>query len=122
MKPGPAQDPSRMDAAARGFGLPPYNRRLSDKVLAAFNHAYAAGEREIAAQLRAVLTGVEARMRAFGAKPRHTDALAGADSWARFVDARDRYHTVKHDPRFDGAAVGEALAEMKEAFESWSLG
>ena len=35
------------------FGTPDHLRRLSDKILAAFNHAYATGEVELARQLRA---------------------------------------------------------------------
>lgn len=117
----PSAEPSFAETAGPNFGVPSHSRRLSDKVLAAFNHAYAAGERDIARQLRAVLADVEARMRALGRKPRDGDALADAGRWTRFVDARDRYHAVKDDPRFESSAVGEALGEMKDAFRSWSL-
>ena len=40
-------------------GLPRYNRRLSDKILAAFNHAYAAGEIEIASRIRETLARLD---------------------------------------------------------------
>ena len=40
-------------------GAPRYNRRLSDKILAAFNHAYAVGEIEIASRLREVLARLD---------------------------------------------------------------
>ena len=36
-------------------GILAITRRLSDKVLAAFNHAYATGEVDVASKLRAVL-------------------------------------------------------------------
>ena len=110
-----------LEAAEQSYGEPEYNRRLSDKVLAAFNHAYASGEREIAQRLRAILAEVEERLRKLDRKPRANGAMDEAEKWTRFVDARDRYRSVKDDPRFAASAVGEALAEMKEAFKSWSL-
>ena len=36
-------------------GAPDHDRRLSDKILAAFNHAYSVGETAIAEQLRVLL-------------------------------------------------------------------
>ena len=110
-----------MEAAEQNFGAPAYDRRLSDKVLAAFNHAYAVGEREIAQRLRTILSEVEDRVRKRGHKPRSNGAMDDAEKWATFVDARDRYRTAKDDRRFDEAAVGQALVEMKDAFKSWSL-
>ncbi|MBS28602.1 MAG: hypothetical protein CL566_06710 [Alphaproteobacteria bacterium] len=43
-------------AIASDTGIPGFNRRLSDKVLAAVNHAYAVGELDVAAGLREVVT------------------------------------------------------------------
>ena len=39
----------------KATGLPRYIRRLTDKVLSAFNHAYAVGELEAAERLRDTL-------------------------------------------------------------------
>jgi hypothetical protein len=105
----------------RHLGVPEYDRRLSDKILAAFNHAYATGERELAKQLRSVLVDVERGLRGLGRQRRANGALDDAERWSRFVDARDRYHAVSKDTRFDPEEVGEALVEMKDTFRSWSL-
>lgn len=115
----PSNEESVVELAGRSYGMPEYNRRLSDKLLAAFNHAYASGERDVAHQLKSILRDVEQRVRALG--HRGGGALEDAGKWTQFVDARDRYHVVKDDPRFAAGAVGEALEEMKDAFKSWSL-
>jgi len=121
MKQDHVTDQAFLNTVDQHLGVPEYNRRLTDKLLAAFNHAYAVGEREVAKQLHAVLAEVETGVRGFGRQRRADGALAGADRWSRFVDARDRYHEVSRDTRFDPEVVGEALVEMKEAFRSWSL-
>jgi len=110
-----------LEAVGQTLGAPEYNRRLSDKVLAAFNHAYASGERDLAQGLRTILAAVEERVRRRGHKRRANGALDEAEKWSRFVDARDHYRAVKDDARFEPGTVGEALAEMKDAFKSWSL-
>ena len=109
-----------LGAVDQTYGVPGYNRRLSDKILAALNHAYSVGERDVARQLRAALEEVERKVRSLGIK-RRDGALQDAERWTRFVDARDRYREASSDPRFDPGEVGEALDEMKEAFRSWSL-
>jgi hypothetical protein len=120
MKQDHITDQAFLGAIDQNHGIPGYNRRLSDKILAALNHAYSVGERDIAGQLKAVLEDVERRVRSLGGK-RRDGALQDADRWTRFVDARDRYRAATADPRFDPGEVGEALDEMKEAFRSWSL-
>ena len=120
MKQDHITDQAFLGTVDQNFGVPGYSRRLSDKVLAAFNHAYAVGERDVARQLRAILEEVEKRVKAFGIK-RRDGAIHDADSWSRFVDARDRYRVVCNDPRFAPEEVGEALEEMKESFRIWSL-
>src|SRR5512141_2876572 len=40
-------------------GVPRYNRRLTDKILAAFNHAYAMGEMDLARNLWECLVAAE---------------------------------------------------------------
>src|SRR5437870_13828910 len=56
-----AQDPEDAIALAETRGKPQYDRRLADKVLAAFNHAYAVGAHDVARGLRDVLATVEAQ-------------------------------------------------------------
>lgn len=100
-------------------GNPEITRRLSDKVLAAFNHAYAIGETDVAQKLRGVLKITEAK------RP-HADmrivynAVTHADLWVGFVDARNRYRalTEKKSPKRD--ELDSALEAMKEAYRAWS--
>jgi len=120
MKQDHITDQSFLGSVDQNFGVPGYSRRLSDKLLAALNHAYAVGERDVARQLRSILEQVERGVKALGVK-RRGNALRDADSWSRFVDARDRYRAVCNDPRFAPEEVGEALDEMKESFRIWSL-
>lgn len=49
--------------ASERTGTPRYDRRLSDKILAAFNHAYASGAVQAAVRLKAVLADVEGKER-----------------------------------------------------------
>jgi hypothetical protein len=100
-------------------GEPEYTRRLADKILSAFNHAYAAGEHDIARDLRAALAKLDKRVRTAGPKPRAQSVLDEADRWVAFVQARDRYKGLSGDAGADPSAVGRALAEMKNAFKLW---
>ena len=63
-------------------------RRLSDKVLAAFNHAYATDEVDVASKLRAVPQVTEAK-RPKGDKSGGYDATTHADLWVGFVEERN---------------------------------
>ena len=107
------------------FGLPEYSRRLKDKVLAAFNHAYASGEVEIAERLRDILEAVQSKDAA-GTKAevrrRSDDALGQADLWVGFVDARNHYNAASTAKRPESGAIDSALADMKEAYRRWSYG
>ncbi|MEX2454422.1 MAG: hypothetical protein WD470_06945 [Rhodospirillaceae bacterium] len=94
-------------------------RRLSDKVLAAFNHAYAVGEVEIADGLRSVLAQTEAKRPSSDKRTRY-DALNHADLWVGFVEARNRYRGLSDARTADPAAVEDALAAMKHAYRAWS--
>ena len=102
-------------------GVPEFNRRLTDKILAAFNHAYSVGETAIAAQLRAVLAECEARCGPSGADRRASRALARADLWIEFVRARDAYRAAaRQQPGADPVTVAGSLHAMKEAYRRWS--
>src|SRR5690606_5061814 len=95
-----ARDMAGIDgAAAPGtefskLGLPEFDRRLTDKILAAFNHAYAVGEVEVARRLHTVLALAEGHERgrvlaASGMERRGNGALAQADLWVAYVEARN---------------------------------
>ena len=93
-------------------GVPEYTRRLADKILAAFNHAYAAGEHEIAGDLRAALLKLDQRTRDAGPTARATSVIDEADRWVAFVRARDRYKSLTAALIPDPAAVNEAMAGL----------
>ena len=113
-------DPEGATALADALGKPRYDRRLADKVLAAFNHAYAVGAREVAASLRSVLATVEAQD-PFTVQRRHGhQATDQADHWIAFVEARNVYRRAAQDAGADAATVERALAAMKDAYRRWS--
>ena len=64
------------DVIDEDIGMPRYNRRLSDKVLAAFNHAYAVGEIEVAASLREILARLDNNQESGEAAQRRDGAIA----------------------------------------------
>lgn len=94
-------------------------RRLSDKVLAAFNHAYAIGEIEVAKKLRLVLKTTEAKRPKSDQRTRY-DAVVHADLWVAFVDARDSYRHLSQKKGAKPAALEDALVTMKDAYRAWS--
>jgi hypothetical protein len=103
---------------AERLGTPNYDRRLTDKILAAFNHAYATGAVKTANHLKSVLAEVESQERARFTR-RNSTAVGQADLWIAFVEARNRYNALAEDA---GAAAKaeEALAAMKDAYRAWS--
>jgi hypothetical protein len=103
------------------LGQPHFDRRLADKILAAFNHAYAAGEAAIAEQLHGLLADVEARARHAHPERRGESALDNAERWVGFVEARNRYRACSERPDLDPQATAEALEAMKQAYKLWSL-
>lgn len=94
-------------------------RRLSDKVLAAFNHAYATGEVEVASKLRAVLLVTESK-RPKGDKRGGYDATAHADLWVGFVEARNTYKTLCEKNGAKASDLESAQETMKAAYRAWS--
>ncbi len=117
-----------IDTSSRGVediasetGVPSHSRRLCDKVLAAFNHAYAVGEIEVAANLREILAKLEhERILVHGHRQATTVALSHADLWVDFVEARNDYRVACENESHDSEAVAGILARMKEAYQRWS--
>jgi hypothetical protein len=106
---------------ANPFGLPGYLRRLSDKILAAFNHAYAAGEEEIAFRLHDALAAAEQQARLQYPERRAGRALNQAGLWIDYVDARNRYLGLTQGVPAERANVEAAEAAMTEAYRVWSV-
>lgn len=110
-----------VQAIASDTGIPRYNRRLSDKILAAFNHAYAVGEVDIAARLREVLARLdEAQPDGEGQRRDGTIALCQADLWIEFVEARNDYRSACDGIDSDPIALDCRLEVMKSAYQRWS--
>ena len=95
-------------------------RRLSDKILNAFNHAYAVGEMEVAKKLKVALTANEKQDSAYDDMRHDHDPLGEADLWVSFVEARNSYRQVCEDKKQNTANTAAALEEMKEAYRVWS--
>jgi hypothetical protein len=102
-------------------GVPEYNRRLTDKILDAFTHAYSIGETGIADRLRSILVDVEEQ----GAQPfqgrRRNEAVEQATYWMHFVEARDAYRRISQSSRAEPDQISAALEQMKEAYKHWSM-
>lgn len=100
-------------------GVPRYNRRLTDKVLAAFNHAYAMGEMELARSLwDCLVTAEKLGQQHHRRKP--NQALDLAAEWVAFVDARDKYREVSRAAK--GAPpddASDAFRTMRDAYQTW---
>ena len=104
------------------FGETPYSRRLADKLLAAFNFAYAVGETEIADAVRGLLKQLDvADGSACENRRRHPSNVEQADLWAAFVEARNTYRASSAANGHDKAKCEAALAKMREAYRAWTL-
>jgi hypothetical protein len=99
-------------------GVPRYNRRLTDKILAAFNHAYAMGEMDLARDLWECLVAAE-KLGQQMHRRRPNQALDLAAEWVAFVDARDRYREVSRTPQAPSEHASDAFRTMRDAYQSW---
>ncbi|HEY7607723.1 MAG TPA: hypothetical protein VIF14_00705 [Alphaproteobacteria bacterium] len=100
-------------------GVPRYNRRLTDKILAAFNHAYAMGEMDLARNLWECLVAAEKLGQQYHHRRRPNQSLDLAAEWVAFVDARDRYREVSRTPQAAGENASDAFRAMRDAYQSW---
>ena len=97
-----------------------YSRRLTDKILTAFCHAYSIGETEMAETLHAVLDSAERQEAAKSGGRRYSAAVEQADLWIEFVKARDRYRVAKEGSSGEAPDTSPEFQEMKEAYRRWS--
>lgn len=111
------------------LGVPGFDRRLTDKVLAAFNHAYAVGDTEVADRLHAVLALAEDHERTQllallgpGAERRGVAAMDLADLWVAYVEARNGFQAACQDIGPDSEEARAAVEAMKRAYQRWSSG
>ena len=103
------------------IGAPRFNRRLSDKLLAAFNHAYAVGEDNVADSLRDILARIDADAADSDQRSTASTPLGQADLWMRFVKSRNEYRDACDAEPRDAEATEAALETMKRAYRGWSL-
>lgn len=111
------------DLIAGDVGTPKYNRRLSDKILAAFNHAYAVCELEVAASLREIMARLDKGAEETEGEQLRRDgiiALSQADLWIEFVEARNDYRAACDTSQSDPFALDCMLDVMKSAYGRWS--
>jgi hypothetical protein len=95
-------------------------RRLSDKILAAFNHAYAVGEVDVAKTLRSALIENEQRSGKYREMRQSYDPLGEAELWVAFVEARNSYRALCDGGKRDAVAIARSLEAMKDAYRAWS--
>lgn len=113
------------------YGRPKFDRRLSDKILAAYNHAYAIGELELADRIWNLLKRTEekeandfARWNAkrFGTRRQRTSsALHQAALWKEYVDCRTKYQTITLRPEITAESAEEAKVALKHSYAMWTL-
>ncbi|HEY5597469.1 MAG TPA: hypothetical protein VIK47_01580 [Kiloniellales bacterium] len=102
------------------IGQPPRDRRLTDKILGAFNHAYASGEIGVAAALRRALEEAELGPGYNVPERRTSIALVQADLWVEFVEARKAYGRATERQQPDPAEIEESRRDMIDAYRRWS--
>ncbi len=116
---GPQVTGLQESALLAAQGRPAHDRRLSDKILAAFTCAYGGGSLRTAERLRAVLADVEQEERRRHDR-RGQSALDQADHWVRFIKARDAYSVLAEDDAASPADREAALNMMRQAYRAWS--
>lgn len=118
-------------AGEQRFGDPKFRRRLTDKILAAYNHAYGAGEADLAARLKSLLEEAESRELEWCERPggsvlakpirRNSKAVHQARLWTRFVDSRRAFValSIRRDSPQD--RLRSAYLGMRNDFARWML-
>ena len=113
------------------FGKPQFDRRLSDKILAAYNHAYVADEAELANKLRVLLEEAEDKEISHCERPgasvldmpirRNSNAVQKARLWTQFVDARQGYISLSIRANSSAKQVKSAFDGMRTSFARWTV-
>jgi hypothetical protein len=119
------------DFVASQFGELAFDRRLSDKILAAHNHAYAVGAIALAEALMVQLDRTETAERetyrrkstgSFGSySPRQSSAVEHGKLWQAYVDARNAYNALCLQASTPSGRVVRAAREMRRRYAKWAL-
>ncbi len=96
------------------LGRTAHSRRLSDKILAAFIHAYSLGRIDLADRLMDALHHCNET----DDVNRSDEALERAKLWMRFVQARNFYNEIKNSNGEESDEAHEALLAMKVVHRS----
>ena len=102
------------------IGTPKHDRRLSDKILAAFSHATPEGAPAVAALLRRALEEAERDLESAEPRRRRGGALLQADLWVEFVIARDSFRRSADAEIPDPKEIERDRADMLDAYKRWS--
>jgi len=110
-----------VDAAPEqdAMGRPVHERRVSDRLLAAHNYAYATGSRRLAAELREILALIERDERETYDR-RGIEAAERAVRWAALVDAREACEAAETAVPRDGLQAARLRLHMAQ--ELWRKG
>jgi len=100
-------------------GRPSRQRRVSDRLLAAHNHAYAVGHRRLASELKEILEMIETDELTSHDR-RNISATERASRWIAYVDARSAYEDALND--IDLGQTKAARLRMTMAQELWRQG
>ena len=113
------------------YGKPKFDRRLSDKILSAYNHAYAADEVELANKLRVLLEEADSKEIAHcernGASVldipirRNSNAVHKARLWSQFVDARQGYISMSIRENTSTDQIKIAFDGMRASYARWAV-
>ena len=106
---------------AEQFGLPFYSRRLTDKILAAYNHALALEYVDVAASLLDVLRKSEAIRTAKYPNSSGPTVLELAGLWQLFIAAkRDFFNAASAPASLSDDKIAELAERTAEAYQMWS--
>ena len=113
------------------YGKPKFDRRLSDKILSAYNHAYAADDVELANKLRVLLEEADGKEISHCERPgtsvldmpirRNTNAVHQAHLWSQFVDASQGYISLSIRANSSANQVKEAFDRMRLSYARWTV-
>ncbi len=113
------------------YGKPRFGRRLSDKILSACNHAYAADEVELANKLRVLLEEAEGKEISHCERPgasildmptrRNSNSVHQGRLWAQFVDARQGYISLSIRANSSAEQVKAAFDGMRTSYARWTV-
>ena len=113
------------------YGKPKFDRRLSDKILAACNHAYAADEVELANKLRILLEEAEGKELSHCERPgasvldmpirRNSNAVQQARLWTQFVNARQGYISLSIRATSSEEQIKAAYGGMRTSYARWTV-